>query len=433
MKEIIRVENLSKAYRIGLKQQSHDTLFGKVADMVKAPLRNLKNLRSLTRFDGAEDPTVHWALKDIDFTVNEGEVLGIIGHNGAGKSTLLKILSRVTEPTTGRITIHGRVGALLEVGTGFHPELTGRENIYMNGTILGMTKKEIDRKLDEIVDFSGVEKYIDTPVKFYSSGMKVRLGFAVAAHLDPEILIIDEVLAVGDVEFQRKCLGKMEDVSRSGRTVLFVSHNMTAISNLCKRCIVLKQGTISKIDDASDAVKHYVHNSIKTSEVQQIRFVWDLKSAPGDERIKLLKFSVTPANSEKIFYKDCAICFNICFNILDDRVKVVGFNIYLSTMEGVLVCHIGRQLLKEEMNGVGLYQTSLIFPPNVLNVGWYSANLMIGLNTTEPLIHTGDIKFNIIGNKNASIIKELKGIIQPKVKFSVKKLKNTAFEHEEGK
>lgn len=260
MNPIIKVENLSKRYRIGLKEKQHDTLFGQIGAALKAPVQNFKKLRSLRKF-GQDDESVFWALKDINFEVREGEVLGIIGHNGAGKSTLLKILSRVTEPTTGRITLHGRVGALLEVGTGFHPELTGRENIYMNGTILGMTKKEIDLKLDEIVDFSGVEKYIDTPVKFYSSGMKVRLGFSVAAHLDPEILVIDEVLAVGDVEFQRKCLGKMEDVSKSGRTVLFVSHNMAAIKNICNKGIVLNYGKIEYYGTETDSINYYLEKT----------------------------------------------------------------------------------------------------------------------------------------------------------------------------
>jgi lipopolysaccharide transport system ATP-binding protein len=254
---IIKVENLSKRYRLGLKEQQADTLVGQVKNMLKAPYRNYKRLRELSKF-GKEDESVFWALKDINFEVHQGEVLGIIGKNGAGKSTLLKILSQITEPTSGRIEIHGRVASLLEVGTGFHPELSGRENIYMNGTILGMTKREIDRKLDEIIDFSGVEKFIDTPVKFYSSGMKVRLGFSVAAHLDPEILIIDEVLAVGDYEFQQKCLGKMEDVSKNqGRTVLFVSHNLEAVKNLCSRSILLKNGEIDLIGNTVEVIDQY--------------------------------------------------------------------------------------------------------------------------------------------------------------------------------
>ena len=201
-----------------------------------------------------------WALKDINFSVDEGDVVGIIGKNGAGKSTLLKILSRVTSPTVGTIKVKGRIASLLEVGTGFHPEMTGRENIYMNGTIMGMTKTEIDRKLDEIVDFAGVEKYLDTPVKRYSSGMMVRLGFAIAAHLEPEILVVDEVLAVGDAEFQRKAIGKMQDVSKGeGRTVLFVSHNMAAVRSLCKKGVVLKNGSVDFIGGINESVDRYLH------------------------------------------------------------------------------------------------------------------------------------------------------------------------------
>ncbi len=255
---VIRVHNLSKRYRLGLKEKQSDTLVGQVSQLIRSPFDNLKRLRDLNRFQ-SEDDSVFWALRDVSFEVKEGEVLGIIGKNGAGKSTLLKILSQITEPTSGKIEIHGRVASLLEVGTGFHPELSGRENIYMNGTILGMTRREIDSKLDEIIDFSGVEKFIDTPVKFYSSGMKVRLGFSVAAHLDPEILIIDEVLAVGDYEFQKKCLGKMEDVSKNqGRTVLFVSHNMEAVSTLCTKAILLNSGFSATFDSVEDGINNYL-------------------------------------------------------------------------------------------------------------------------------------------------------------------------------
>lgn len=253
----IEVRNISKRYRIGLVESDHRTFAGQLVDMVKAPFNNLRKLRSLSRFE-QEDESVFWALRDISFDVKEGEVLGIIGHNGAGKSTLLKILSRITEPTGGEITIKGRVSSLLEVGTGFHPDLTGRENIYMNGTILGMKKREIDTRFDEIVAFSGVEKYIDTPVKRYSSGMKVRLAFSVAAHLEPEVLIIDEVLAVGDAEFQAKCLGKMEDVASKGRTVLFVSHNMTAVSSLCSNTIILSKGSLIGKLETSMGIRTYL-------------------------------------------------------------------------------------------------------------------------------------------------------------------------------
>jgi lipopolysaccharide transport system ATP-binding protein len=264
-KSVISVQNLSKRYRLGLKEKRAETLVGQLGNILKSPFVNLQKLRNMNRFS-EEDESVFWALKDINFEVKEGEVLGIIGKNGAGKSTLLKILSQITEPTSGKIEIHGRVVSLLEVGTGFHPELSGRENIYMNGTILGMTRREIDSKLEEIIDFSGVDKFIDTPVKFYSSGMKVRLGFSVAAHLDPEILIIDEVLAVGDYEFQKKCLGKMHDVAEQGRTVLFVSHNMEAVSNLCNKVLTLKNGTIDFQGDCAEGIIHYLNDSVKAQK-----------------------------------------------------------------------------------------------------------------------------------------------------------------------
>ena len=235
-----------------------------------------------------------WALKDINFSVDEGDVVGIIGKNGAGKSTLLKILSRVTSPTVGTIKVKGRIASLLEVGTGFHPEMTGRENIYMNGTIMGMTKTEIDRKLDEIVDFAGVEKYLDTPVKRYSSGMMVRLGFAIAAHLEPEILVVDEVLAVGDAEFQKKAIGKMQDVSiGEGRTVLFVSHNMAAVRSLCKKGIVMKNGSIDSIGDITSAIERYLNNNDDAENVNIIDSVKCLKSTLHIESVEINETSKT--------------------------------------------------------------------------------------------------------------------------------------------
>lgn len=246
----IRVENLSKKYLLGHAQQRNDTLRD-------ALVEGLKRLSSKHR-DISAEPDILWALNDISFEVHQGEVVGIIGRNGAGKSTLLKILSRITEPTSGRAVINGRVGSLLEVGTGFHPELTGRENIYLNGAILGMRSREIDRKFDEIVAFAEIEKFLDTPVKRYSSGMYVRLAFAVAAHLETEILLVDEVLAVGDVAFQRKCLGKMGEVAKFGRTILFVSHNMEALQRLCERGILIDQGRDILDSHVGDAVTMYL-------------------------------------------------------------------------------------------------------------------------------------------------------------------------------
>ena len=259
----IKVENLSKRYRIGLREELHDTFGGALISWVKSPLQNFQRVQSLSKFNDNNSDDIIWALRDVSFEVKYGEVLGIIGRNGAGKSTLLKILCRITEPTAGKAIVNGRVASLLEVGTGFHPELTGRENIYLNGTILGMKKLDIDKFFDEIVDFSGVEKFIDTPVKRYSSGMRVRLAFAVAAHLDPEVLLIDEVLAVGDLEFQSKCLGKMGDISEEGRTVLFVSHNIRSVKNLCKKCIWIDDGQIRENGDSSDVIIKYVTSGVK--------------------------------------------------------------------------------------------------------------------------------------------------------------------------
>jgi lipopolysaccharide transport system ATP-binding protein len=249
----IRVEHLGKQYRIGSRQAGSRTFREAILDSFAAPVRWMRGHRK--KFE------TFWALDDVSFEIEQGEAVGIIGRNGAGKSTLLKILSRITKPTRGRVNLYGRVASLLEVGTGFHSELSGRDNIYLNGAVLGMTRREIDRKFDEIVDFSGVEKFLDTPVKHYSSGMYVRLAFAVAAHLQPEILLVDEVLAVGDAEFQKKCLGKMDDVARSGRTVLFVSHNMGAIESLCRTSICLAAGAIAYQGETKDAVKYYMSST----------------------------------------------------------------------------------------------------------------------------------------------------------------------------
>ena len=261
----IRVENLSKQYRIGAKQERFPTLRDWLADAFAVPFRRLSS--TVRGQSSAVADEIIWALKDVSFEVARGEVVGIIGRNGAGKTTLLKILSRITEPTEGQAEIHGRVGSLLEVGTGFHTELTGRENIFLNGAILGMKRAEIGKKFDEIVDFSGVEKFIDTPVKHYSSGMYVRLAFAVAAHLEPEILLVDEVLAVGDVAFQKKCLGRMSDVAGEGRTVLFVSHNMGAVSNLCSRAVLLDNGKLVLDAAADHTIAQYLDRNLLAGAV----------------------------------------------------------------------------------------------------------------------------------------------------------------------
>ncbi len=287
----IKVNGLNKCFRIGMKEQTHEDLGRTVLEYMKRPLKNYRKYRSLYDFsDVTSGPTDHqsediiWAVKNLSFEVKQGEVLGIIGRNGAGKSTLLKILSKITPPTTGRIELKGRVSSLLEVGTGFHQELTGRENVFLNGTVLGMRKKEVEQKFDEIVAFSGVEKFLDTPVKRYSSGMRVRLAFAVAAHLEPEILIIDEVLAVGDAEFQKKCLNKMQDVGQEGRTVLFVSHNMPAVTRMCERAILLQNGELVRDGAATDVVSEYLNTGLGLSNCQE----WpDLAKAPGDDVTRL--------------------------------------------------------------------------------------------------------------------------------------------------
>lgn len=275
----IRVAGLGKRYRIGGPRARYRTIRESVIEAAKAPFRRLSSaLRGeKTRPDG---DTI-WALKDVAFEVRRGEVVGVIGQNGAGKSTLLKVLSRITEPTEGWAEIHGRVGSLLEVGTGFHPELTGRENIYLSGAVLGMRRKEIDQRFDEIVEFSGVEQFLDTPLKHYSSGMQVRLGFAVAAHLEPEILLVDEVLAVGDAEFQRKCLGKMSEVAQGGRTVLFVSHNMEAVLRLCPDAVLLRAGRVAESGCAADVVEAYLTGGIEVDG--SIATLFSERSAHADD------------------------------------------------------------------------------------------------------------------------------------------------------
>lgn len=285
-KPIITVENLGKAYRLGQREEKYPTFREALVGSAKAPLKRLRQLSGR-----CEEHEMFWALRDVSFQINRGQVVGVIGSNGAGKSTLLKLLSRITKPTSGRAVLRGRVASLLEVGTGFHPELTGRENVYLNGSILGMKKIEIDRKFDDIVAFAEVKKFLDTPVKRYSSGMYVRLAFSVAAHLEPEILIVDEVLAVGDAKFQEKCLGKMHEVSEgSGRTVLFVSHNMSAVRRLCGQCIVLKDGGIEFCGSTNEAVDTYLASS--SSNAAKAEVVFD---APPEEdpRLRIVGARVT--------------------------------------------------------------------------------------------------------------------------------------------
>ena len=413
---VIEVKGLGKKYRIGKAEKKSETLVDSIVSGLKQPLENLRKIRSLTRLNDEED--IVWALRDVSFEVKEGEVLGIIGHNGAGKSTLLKILSRITEPSAGEVQIKGRVAALLEVGTGFHPELTGRENIYMNGTILGMRKKEIDRKLDEIVAFSGVEKFLDTPVKFYSSGMRVRLGFSVAAHLEPEILIIDEVLAVGDAEFQRKCLGKMQDVSTNlGRTVLFVSHNLAAVASLCSKSMLLKNGRMIAEGRTRDVLERYQKSSSFSLLTNQ---QWDFENAPGNESIKIVKITALPLNG-RILTIDSGIQINYLFYNNCENVNL-GTTLELSTKDEIIVFHTGIMLSKNKDSQIGYYSVSMEIPPFLLNTGVYRVKLIFGENQRYLLFKMD----NVIGFEveNSSIgmgsnMFKVPGIIRPEFKWSI--------------
>lgn len=395
MSTVIKVENLSKQYRlgdVGTGTLSHDLkrwwyqVRGK-----EDPYLRIGETNDRTR---KGDSDYVWALKDINFEVKTGEVLGIIGRNGAGKSTLLKILSKTTKPTTGSIKVKGRIASLLEVGTGFHPELTGRENIYLNGAILGMTRREIQSKFDEIVDFSGVERYIDTPVKRYSSGMYVRLAFAVAAHLEPEILIVDEVLAVGDAEFQKKCLGKMKDVSTNGgRTVLFVSHNMGAISELCHRSVLMNKGTVEKISETSDIIKYYLASSA-ANLLSKYVYSSGEQNIIGDEHVMLLGLRMVDEHLNDLSYASITsrVGFEIEYRILQE--------IYKPDLSFLVTDDVGTEILHS------VYKTNNYFAGNHKYLVWFSGNFfndinykfVVGITTSNPVkIHLQhEIKFEML-------------------------------------
>lgn len=321
----VRVENLGKLYRIG-QFAGYKTIRETLTNVMSAPLRRLRQTEDGRRKTGEPSPqspvpghgNTLWALKDVSFEVKRGEAVGIIGRNGSGKSTLLKILSRITAPTDGRVEIYGRVGSLLEVGTGFHPELTGRENIYLNGAVIGMKKAEVERKFDEIVAFAEIEKFLDTPVKRYSSGMYVRLAFAVSAHLEPEILLVDEVLAVGDAAFQKKCLGKMGDVTKEGRTVLFVSHNMASVSGLCKRGIVLESGKLTFEGNVDSAIGFY-GSLIET--VSQSRPLRDRQDRIGDGRLRFtsVSFSTPSRGVTDTFFTGEDVLISVSYETNESR------------------------------------------------------------------------------------------------------------------
>jgi len=368
----ILVEGLGKEYVIGRRESGRQTFREMLISTLGAPLQRMKRLRGVI-----EEDERFWALKDVSFEVQPGEVVGVIGRNGAGKSTLLKILCRITDPTQGRVEIQGRVASLLEVGTGFHPELTGRENIYLNGAILGMTQAEIGHKFSEMVIFAGVEKFLDTPVKRYSSGMYVRLAFAVAAHMEPEILVVDEVLAVGDAEFQKKCLGKMTEVAERGRTVIFVSHNLQAVSTLCDTALVLSDGVMTFRGGVNDAIRHYRKNT-DGSMIFQYK-VQHPKDLPHCTSIHIYQEEGDPYEIEM----HRAIVINI-------EVELCGENdatctLVVTNAQGVIVCQSTEEFGLDSDVISRATKRKCIIPPNVLNASEYTLTLALGSRSSGQL------------------------------------------------
>ncbi len=389
----ISVENIYKVFRLGVKEEESDSLIQSMIAGIRNPLNNYKKYKSLYDFedvdfdnpDSSENAeNVLWALKGVSFDVKPGEVVGIIGRNGAGKSTLLKTLTRITPPSRGQIKIRGRVSSLLEVGTGFHPELTGRENVYLNGTILGMRKREVDKKFDEIVDFSGVERFLDTPVKRYSSGMRVRLAFAVAAHLEPEILIIDEVLAVGDASFQKKCLSKMEHVGKDGRTVLFVSHSMPAITRLCPRVVVLDQGKVLADGDAHEVVSAYLHSGLGSSSSRE----WtDVATQPGGEfgRLQAVRVLDESGNESGVANISKPIMIEVQYSVLQSGAMIMPhFHIFNEEGINVFSAYENDAKWRGKPRPVGDYKSRVTIPGNLMSEGMFYVGA--GMVTLDPII-----------------------------------------------
>jgi len=429
----LKVEHLSKRYRIGLEEKRADTLVGSALNLIRQPERNFRRLASLSRFgsNGENDASIMWALRDVSFEMRTGEVLGLIGANGAGKSTLLKILTRITEPTGGSATITGRVSSLLEVGTGFHQELTGRENVYLNGSVLGMGKSDIDRRFDEIVEFSGVERFIDTPVKRYSSGMQVRLAFSVAAYLEPDVLLVDEVLAVGDSAFQKKCLGRMDQVAEEGRTIIFVSHNMAAVKMLCKRGVLLEGGNITADGPMDQTLESYLgSDSRKVPEVQ-----WDdLSKAPGDDRVRLSSVRLRPgkAISASMEYRSP---FQIEVEYVNNEPGIVlSISIHIRDSQGNLVFATGNvpsaSITVDPWHGkpqpVGIYRSVCTIPGALLNEGLHHVTVFInGEFVKETIVRQVDLlSFEIIDSERSEreFSGEWLGIIRPILHWDTNKL-----------
>ena len=425
----IRVENLSKQYRIGSQQARYRTLRESLAGAAQMPLRRVGSLVR-GQADGVHEASeTIWALKDVSFEVRQGEVVGVIGRNGAGKSTLLKILSRITEPTQGWAEIHGRVGSLLEVGTGFHPELTGRENIYLNGAILGMRKLEIDHKFDEIVAFAEIEKFLDTPVKHYSSGMYVRLAFSVAAHLEPEILLVDEVLAVGDAAFQKKCLGKMGDVAQGGRTVLFVSHNMAAILNLCKRALLLKSGNLLASGTAGKVVDSYLLANSKISGNAII------SRDEGGNTDEFCFHSVTILNVDG--HPSAQISLTEGFEVeieYDINKPIKGANVVFHLWTSSGVCVFSSTDVDQnswsilEVREPGRYQARCRVPHYFLRAGRYSVGVSSSIPGVRVLANLSQVlSFDVVdtGSVESKIGQGRQGIIAPVLRWDTRRVERT--------
>ncbi|MFA5359787.1 MAG: ABC transporter ATP-binding protein [Patescibacteria group bacterium] len=394
MPPIIEVKNLGKKYNITHQRGRYIALRDVLMNIFKNPFKFAKH--KAKQIAGMETKEEFWALKNVNFEVQPGEVIGVIGSNGAGKSTLLKILSEITPPTTGEIKINGTIGSLLEVGTGFHPELSGRENIMLNGAILGMTKKEIAKKFDKIVEFAGIEKFLDTPVKYYSSGMYVRLAFSVAAHMEPDILLIDEVLAVGDAEFQKKCLGKMEEITKSeGKTILFVSHNINAVQKLCNRCILLRSGEIIKSGPTKEVTDYYLNKEISLSSA--IEYTPNINAEAQITQISILNKNKKPA---------ARLPINDGFYVV---IKYEVFREMKNAMLSVMFSHEGNFILntssadkeaKLETYAPGKYTTTIAIPPSLFNVGYYSMRISLQRPRVEMIDLKKNIPFEIIDVDN---------------------------------
>ena len=412
---VIKVENLSKQYRlgqVGTGTLSHDLkrwwalARGKEDPYLKIGMENDRTQKATSDYA--------WAVKDISFEINQGDTLGIIGRNGAGKSTLLKLLSRVTSPTTGQIKAKGRIASLLEVGTGFHPELTGRENIYLNGAILGMTKREITSKFDEIVDFAGVELYIDTPVKRYSSGMYVRLAFGVAAHLEPEILIVDEVLAVGDAEFQKKCLGKMGDVASHGRTIIFVSHNMQAVQSLCKTALYLKAGKVVDYGRTDKVINNYLSREVKNCLAAN----WTEAEAPGNDIIKLLSAAIVPAIKDENDPITIDTDMSVNFEFILLKEMELNLSLHLNTPGGLCIFNVTTASLR--LNP-GKHFSSLKIPGHLLNDDIYTIRIMFVKDASSCVYSKEDVlTFEVTeGPREGNWYGKWEGAVRPNLEFTL--------------